>query len=885
MRPIRLTIEGLNSFRQKQEIDFEALCRDGLFGIFGPTGSGKSTILDAITLSLYGAVVRARSNTQGICNSQSDRVAVTFTFRMGDTTYRTERTYVRTKGDRDAVRSKEALLYRIEKDDGKDTLLADKPTDVNRRMAEILPLSLEEFTRSVVLPQGQFAGFLTMDKADRRRMLEKIFALGRYGETLASNVKAEGAALQSADDVLQARLQELADATGEALAQLREQAKAARSEAAEAQGHLQTSLARLAEAEGLWRLQQEKDSAENTLRICAQEAPRMAEKQACLTADAHAQRLTEEIRAAQTLARERAEAEQSQKMAQAAHDEACRALERAQREKLAAADGRQEKDEADAQRLAELAAALEMKKTLMALEKDLQAKLAEYRRAALSVQTQEKRAEELRGMLAGVRERKNAADSEKNAYLAYLSKQRQWQKAEYIQALAAALHDGEPCPVCGSREHPVPSAGCTLSERPQEDGNIGEERRAELDELILQCETQLETLEKQLQEAQMRYTDAKTELARIMEEGKALRQQTEELSSKLSAVKTRGDIQADIDAIRQARAERDRRITQTETVFTKAQADLQACAAEKARADGAYAQVKAHAAQAEAALEEKLASAGFASREEAAAALLAGEDVREKLREELTRYEEKRAAALLRVQELTEALDGKSIDAAQTERLRLEKEEAQRAHEAALSREAVAAAAIEPLSEKVARRETLLKESEKLAAQREKHRELTALLRGNALVEYVAQQYMESIAYSATVRLQTLTNRRYALLLENGEFLIEDRYNGGLCRPAASLSGGETFLVSLALAVSLSEHIMQKTPTPLEFFFLDEGFGTLDANLLETVLDALEVLRNDAFSIGVISHLPQLRQRMDRFLLVEGATVDGDGTRVTQVGA
>ncbi|WP_077995665.1 AAA family ATPase [Paenibacillus larvae] len=102
MRPITLTLSGLQSYREKQEVDFTRLCDAGVFGIFGPTGSGKSTLLDAITLALYGKVERASSGTQGIMNQAENSLAVSFTFELshagGSTRYRVERQFKRGSG-------------------------------------------------------------------------------------------------------------------------------------------------------------------------------------------------------------------------------------------------------------------------------------------------------------------------------------------------------------------------------------------------------------------------------------------------------------------------------------------------------------------------------------------------------------------------------------------------------------------------------------------------------------------------------------------------------------------------------------------------------------------------------------------------------------------
>ena len=93
-----------------------------------------------------------------------------------------------------------------------------------------------------------------------------------------------------------------------------------------------------------------------------------------------------------------------------------------------------------------------------------------------------------------------------------------------------------------------------------------------------------------------------------------------------------------------------------------------------------------------------------------------------------------------------------------------------------------------------------------------------------------------------------------------------------------TLSGGETFLTSLSLALALSEQIQLKGQSPLEFFFLDEGFGTLDNNLLDTVLDALERLSRKERVIGIISHVPELRHRIARRLIITPPDAGEEGS-------
>ncbi len=184
MKPIMLKLSGLQSYREQQEIDFTELCETGLFGIFGPTGSGKSTVLDAITLALYGKVERAQNGTQGILNHSEDAVFVSFSFELlsdaGPQRYRVERRFKRT-GDHTVSNSMSRFIC-CEADG--DKVIADKLGDVTRCVEEYIGLKMDDFTRAVVLPQGKFAEFLSLKGSDRRQMLQRLFHLERYGDRL-----------------------------------------------------------------------------------------------------------------------------------------------------------------------------------------------------------------------------------------------------------------------------------------------------------------------------------------------------------------------------------------------------------------------------------------------------------------------------------------------------------------------------------------------------------------------------------------------------------------------------------------------------------------------------------------------------------------------------
>ncbi|HEX3045856.1 MAG TPA: AAA family ATPase [Bacillota bacterium] len=275
MKPLKLTLEGLHSFKERQEIDFSQLAETGLFGIFGATGSGKSSILDAITLSLYGAVKRAALNTQGILNSQKDKLEVSFTFAIGlgpdRKTFRIERSFRRNKDRRDSVTAKVCRLIAIEV--GTETILSEGQSEVTRKIIEIIGLNMDDFTRSVVLPQGEFAQFLKLKDAERDQMLERVFSLAEYGSKLTEKVKAERERLSSELDQVSGMLQGLGDISPEKITKTRDELSAKKVE----QQTLSQEYLRVEHeyenASAIWNLQQELEQATKDERTLLQSQP------------------------------------------------------------------------------------------------------------------------------------------------------------------------------------------------------------------------------------------------------------------------------------------------------------------------------------------------------------------------------------------------------------------------------------------------------------------------------------------------------------------------------------------------------------------------------------------------------------------------------------
>lgn len=221
MRPIWMKLKGINSFQEAQEIDFEVLTSQGLFGIFGPTGSGKSSILDGMTLALYGTTAR---NSGDFINVNTDRASIDYMFSVKEKRehiYRVSRSFKRSKEG--SIRSDGAKFIELLGEE--QEILADRVGTVNEKCREILGLSREDFFRTVVLPQGKFSEFLKLEGMERNKMLERLFHLEKYGEELVALIKARQARWEGQKKEKEGALSRYAEVSEEGIENLKKAEK------------------------------------------------------------------------------------------------------------------------------------------------------------------------------------------------------------------------------------------------------------------------------------------------------------------------------------------------------------------------------------------------------------------------------------------------------------------------------------------------------------------------------------------------------------------------------------------------------------------------------------------------------------------------------------
>lgn len=211
MKPIKLSIEGVFSYRTRQEIDFTKLSSEGIFGIFGNTGSGKSSIVEAIIFALYGKIERVSGKQIDLINLQSNKAVIDFEFEVSGKAYRVVVNLSRTSSGH----STKKLFY--QKQEGQYRAMEEKISG-----EQLTGLSYDNFCRVVIIPQGKFQDFLTLTSGERTKMLKEIFpSLKKYD--LSNTLKAMREETEGMQKEKMGQLNSYSEYTIEALNERKEQ--------------------------------------------------------------------------------------------------------------------------------------------------------------------------------------------------------------------------------------------------------------------------------------------------------------------------------------------------------------------------------------------------------------------------------------------------------------------------------------------------------------------------------------------------------------------------------------------------------------------------------------------------------------------------------------
>lgn len=356
---------------------------------------------------------------------------------------------------------------------------------------------------------------------------------------------------------------------------------------------------------------------------------------------------------------------------------------------------------------------------------------------------------------------------------------------------------------------------------------------------------------------------------RHRDEQSKLRKELAAVTERIRAVSTAPDPLAErdglagrIEALQTASRKADEDLTKATNKAIKSDAEWQAAQDELSAAT-------ARASETEDALTRALVEAGFTTVDAAVACVRS--DVQQKtIQSQVSAFDAKRAGVQQRLAILEPQVVGNEMS---LDRL----SEIEHRTKANVDASRQADQAVARLDTEVSRLRIHVKERVKLLAQKEALQktfavtaELASDLKGDRFQEYLLEEAFKTLVAGASVRLKAISNR-YTLLWESGEFYVVDHDNAGERRRAETLSGGETFMASLCLALQLSDEVLRTSGAiQMDSLFIDEGFGTLDADSLSDVTDAMEALRQDGDRmIGVISHRPELTDRLPGCIRVE----------------
>lgn len=982
-----LAIRGRNlaSLEGDFEIDFtvEPLLSAGIFAISGPTGAGKSTLLDTMCLALFARTPRtdqAKENNvklQDVSNEQLSQSDPRFLLRRGTSSgfaevdfmalnghrYRTRWSVARARDKENGrLQNPRLALYNLDKEEEEQ----GTRSDLQARIIDLIGLTFEQFTRSVLLAQNDFSTFLKAEQGEKASLLEKLTGTELYS-AISRQIFERNARAKEAFDLIQTRIQGIELLTDEEENDLRirlagTEKELQRVEKAKAEQQALQEAVRSIEQQITIRQRQQKEAADKLvhatelLTVARHEYEKGVEEQQ--QSEARFKSLQQEILQARKLdiqldaaIRDLSHSEQQLKNVTLRKGEAEKKYQAAiLRQKLGMEEiarltawrERYKEKESIAEQLSALLLHLDaasaarsgveaanrsietLRQEVVALNKQL----AGLQQTSANKQQALKQAEEdyrsleekLKAVDASALDKQIEKLRQEREQL--LIEQARLEASGNIKDLRGRLQDGQPCPVCGSTHHPFVNQApvapvSTLTLQLQDLSNKKETYIAHTRHLA-RLQQQLLQLHKELADSEAACKDMigkqQLSVSRQEREETIVKEQSVQLTQSLSAADLlfgNGEWQKAwlrnpetfrktlTDFARQWH-ENTEKLHQLERQESTQKAECESLASflpslEKQAEESGQLHEKNRAAFSSLQAERKKLLNGRSADSVEQEYIRRMEELKERLKKlSATQTEQSGIADQTRgiadqiAKDLTEAsadllrrkaaldkwtadyLDSSGGEPLEVILSRYTQEKTELAFR--LRTQTENKAKVSGLQEELNVRRT---ESERWA----KLNELAGSADG-AKFRRIAQGYTLDILLNyANVQLRELT-RRYRLerVPETLALQVIDRDMCDEVRTVHSLSGGESFLVSLALALGLSS--LSSNRMRVESLFIDEGFGSLDAETLRVAMDALESLRTQGRKIGVISHVQEMTERIPVRICVNRA---GNGRSFLEV--
>lgn len=882
MKPKQLTLCAWGPYSDRQQVDFTAFEKKGIFLITGATGAGKSTIFDAITYALYGALSgdehdKERSSVRSDFAASDTPTYVELVMEHGGRTYHIRRNpeYLRPRKKKGGAKegfTKEKENAILIYPDGKVT---EGVREVNAALQKILVLDYRQFKKISMIAQGEFARLLVASPKDKTGIFREIFGTGiydRFTQELGSRSRQLYSRVMEQKNKLEEDIRLLT--LGLENSCWSEETKRRLCEITEAEAWNYDKL-----AEVLTFMEKEAGEASD------------ARKKAYRKADGQVVKLTEE------LARQE---EINKKLARFA--EAAGRLEELKREegdweekravlKRAVSAGWVEKAEEAALRLEEQlernrkerGKSLEEQRLAqeeLSLLKPVAAKADKIRELlAVSDSVRELKQEKLKQEKL-LREQEQILKKGQQEYLKEerICKEKKdvYEEAERARALSAIglavslLEEGKPCPVCGSVSHPAPACP---EQKPV-------------------SEQEIRTLKKNFEQASAGLKKLQEHLVEVKTKAGGSREQLQETSQKLKALTER--LLAVKDPL--CREYLDKAPAQALSDLNSRCSRADALMGLLAEKDNVHKRLKEQEESlirdfktAKEVFLQELSAHGFIDETAYCQAKLSGKD-REGLEQKLEAYDRQKTSTQERYLHLQEEVKG--LKEQDLSALREALDEQKACKEAALKDQKV----WERHLEEVRKARSLMGDKlDKMEADRTEYgyvKDLENMAAGSnprklVFEQYVLAGYFEEILRAANLRFARMSGGRYEMsrvgevgdgrIKDNLEIQVMDYYTGKY-RSVRTLSGGESFKASLCLALGMSDVIQAMNGgIRVDTLFVDEGFGALDEESLNQACDTLMGLVEKNKMIGIISHVPELSQRMEQKLIIEKT---GSGSRI-----